>query len=176
MLLQSAYNYQERGMRTLLFSPTIDTRSGGKISSRIGLDAEALPVQPETNLYKEIETEIQKTPVHCVLVDEAQFLSKEHIFQLSKVTTDLSVPVLTYGLRTDFQGEPFPGSKYLLAWADVLCEIKTVCHCGAKATMNVRIDEQGNVVKEGEQIEIGGNDRYVSTCRKHFYAGLIQSH
>jgi thymidine kinase len=168
-LLQSSYNYHERGMRTLLLAPELDNRYGaGKVTSRIGIEAEATTFRNEDDLFEVIEKRLAEEPVHCVLVDEAQFLTKDQVFQLSEITDKLNVPVLAYGLRTDFQGEPFEGSKYLLAWSDNLKELKAICHCGSKATMVVRFDGDGNAVTEGSQIEIGGNDRYVSMCRKHF--------
>ena len=168
-LLQSSYNYHERGMKTLLLAPELDDRYGaGKVTSRIGIEAEATPFRNEDDLFEVIEKHRAEEPLHCVLIDEAQFLTKDQVFQLSEVTDKLNVPVLAYGLRTDFQGEPFEGSKYLLAWSDNLKELKAICHCGSKATMVVRFDEDGNAITEGSQIEIGGNDRYVSMCRKHF--------
>jgi thymidine kinase len=168
-LLQSSYNYHERGMRTLLLAPELDNRYGaGKVTSRIGIEAEATTFRNEDDLFEVIEKHIGKEPLHCVLIDEAQFLTKDQVFQLSEITDKLNVPVLAYGLRTDFQGEPFEGSKYLLAWSDNLKELKAICHCGSKATMVVRFDGDGNAVTEGSQIEIGGNDRYVSMCRRHF--------
>lgn len=168
-LLQSAHNYKERGMNALILSPTIDTRGGiGTVESRIGLSADAHPLQPDTNAYEFIKEQVEESPLHCILIDEAQFLTKEHVHQLVEIVTTLNIPVLTYGLRTDFIGEPFPGSQYLLAWADELVEIKTICECGKKATMNVRIDNNGMKVDAGDQIEIGGNDRYIATCRAHF--------
>lgn len=168
-LLQSSYNYHERGMRTLLLAPELDNRYGaGKVTSRIGIEAEATTFRNEDDLFEVIEKHIAKEPLHCVLVDEAQFLTKDQVFQLSEITDKLNVPVLAYGLRTDFQGEPFEGSKYLLAWSDNLKELKAICHCGSKAIMVVRFDGDGNAVTEGSQIEIGGNDRYVSMCRRHF--------
>lgn len=173
-LLQSAYNYQERGMQTILFTPAIDTRYGaGKISSRIGLHAEAVPFDQDFNLFEYVVRVVQQ-PEHrlkCILVDEAQFLTKAQVLQLSDIADVLNLPVLAYGLRADYMGEPFEGSKYLLAWAEELNEIKTICHCGRKATMNLRIDEQGNPVKAGEQIVIGGNESYAAVCRKHFKSG-----
>lgn len=174
-LLQSSYNYQERGMDTLLFMPKIDTRFGqGKITSRIGLQAEALPIDQDFNLYDYVAAQLKANPnIKCVLVDEAQFLTKTQASQLCDISDDLNIPVLAYGIRTDFQGEPFPGSLYLLAWADILSEIKTICHCGKKAIMNLRIDSRGNPVREGLQVEVGGNERYVATCRKHFKLGEI---
>lgn len=168
-LLQSSYNYKERGMNTLVLAPEFDDRYGvGKVKSRIGLEAAATTFKPTDNLFDIVSSEIATAPLHCVLIDEAQFLSKEQVFQLGEVTDSLNVPVLAYGLRTDFQGEPFEGSKYLLAWSDTLKELKAICHCGRKATMVVRTDAEGNAIKEGSQIEIGGNDRYLSVCRRHF--------
>lgn len=168
-LLQSSYNYNERGMNTLIMAPELDDRYGaGKVSSRIGLQAPAITFKSADNLFSMVAARIETGPLHCVLVDEAQFLSREQVFQLSDVTDKLGVPVLAYGLRTDFQGEPFEGSKYLLAWADTINELKAICECGAKATMTVRLDEHGSAIQEGSQIEIGGNERYVAMCRKHF--------
>ena len=168
-LLQSSYNYKERGMNTLVMAPEIDDRYGkGKVTSRIGLETEATSFRASDNLHDIIKVHLENTPLHCVLIDEAQVLTKDQVFQLGEVTDHLNVPVLAYGIRTDFQGEPFEGSKYLLAWSDNLKELKAICHCGKKATMVVRMDEHGNAVKEGSQVEIGGNDRYVSMCRKHF--------
>ena len=170
-LLQSEYNYRERGMETLLFIPNFDDRyEKGHIVSRIGLKTKAIPFGEDFNFYEFIEEKL-KVPnnnIRCVLVDEAHFLKKQHVAQLSDVSDFLGVPVLTYGLRTDFLGEPFEGSKYLLAHAEELCEIKPICHCGRKATMNARIDEQGHMVTVGAQVEIGGNERYVSLCHRHF--------
>lgn len=172
-LLQSSYNYQERGMETLLFVPSIDDRYGaGKITSRIGLQANALAIDNNFDLYAYAKEAVTKNPnIKCVLIDEAQFLTQGQVWQLTHITDDLNIPVLTYGLRSDFQGVPFVGSQYLLALADNLIEIKTICHCGKKATMNMRIDEQGRAVREGAQVEIGGNDRYIAVCRKHFKLG-----
>ena len=168
-LLQSSYNYQERGMQTLLMTSEIDSRySKGKVTSRIGLDADAHIFSASDDLFGIVEDKNASETLSCVLVDEAQFLSKEQVHQLGRITDELDIPVLAYGLRTDFQGEPFEGSKYLLAWADNLKEIKAICHCGSKATMVLRVDEAGNVVSSGEQVVIGGNDDYVSVCRKHF--------
>jgi thymidine kinase len=168
-LLQSSYNYRERGMNTVVMAPELDDRYGaGKVTSRIGLEAPALKFAVSDNLFDMVKGELGKTSIHCVLVDEAQFLTRDHVFQLGRVTDELRIPVLAYGLRTDFQGEPFEGSKYLLAWADNLIELKAICHCGSKATMVVRFDENGNAVTQGSQVEIGGNDRYVSLCRRHF--------
>ena len=168
-LLQSSYNYRERGMNTLVLAPQFDDRYGeGKVTSRIGIEAEAHTFTNETDLFALVEGINRDDALHCVLVDEAQFLTRDQVFQVSEVTDRLNIPVLAYGLRTDFQGEPFEGSKYLLAWSDNLKEIKAICHCGTKATMVVRMDESGKAVTQGSQVEIGGNDRYVSMCRKHF--------
>jgi thymidine kinase len=170
-LLQSAHNYRERGMRPLLFTPRLDTRATeGRVTSRIGLDAEAHAFTPADDLHAIVRD--QAEPIHCVLVDEAQFLSRAQVFQLGEIADALGVPVLAYGLRTDFQGNLFEGSLHLLAWADKLVEIKTICHCGSKATMVLRTDPDGNVLREGAQVEIGGNERYVSVCRKHFKEGM----
>jgi len=168
-LLQSSYNYRERGMNTLVLAPKLDDRYGaGKVTSRIGIETEATTFKREDDLLAVVEERNKHAQVHCVLVDEAQFLTKDQVFQLGEVTDTLNIPVLAYGLRTDFQGEPFEGSKYLLAWSDNLKELKAICDCGSKATMVVRFDESGNAITEGSQIEIGGNDRYVSMCRRHF--------
>jgi len=168
-LLQSSYNYRERGMNTLVLAPQLDDRFGvGKVKSRIGIETEATAFSNDTDLLKLIDSSHEAEPLHCVLIDEAQFLTRDQVFQLSEVTDQLKIPVLAYGLRTDFQGEPFEGSKYLLAWSDNLKELKAICHCGTKATMVLRLDGDGNAVTEGSQVEIGGNDRYVSMCRKHF--------
>jgi thymidine kinase len=169
VLLQSNYNYRERGMNTLLLTPKIDNRYGqGKIASRIGLEAEAVTFDAKTDLFAITQGHRTKQEIHCVLVDESQFLTKEQVYQLTEIVDQLDIPVLAYGLRTDFQSEPFEGSKYLLAWSESLSEIKTICHCGRKATHVLRLDEQGNPIDEGAQIAIGGNDQYVSVCRKHY--------
>jgi len=170
LLLQSSYNYGERGMDTLIFLPKIDTRYvEGKVISRIGLSADAHVISIEDNLFEQTaELYRLNSNIHCILIDEAQFLTKAQVVQLCAITDQLNLPVLAYGIRTDFQGEPFPGSLYLLAWADSLIELKTICHCGRKAIMNQRIDDNGHIIKVGNQIEIGGNERYISTCRKHF--------
>jgi len=168
-LLQSSYNYRERGMNTLVLAPDLDDRYGtGRVTSRIGLQSPATTFRSDEDLYRLIEKAGKEAPLHCVLVDEAQFLTKEQVYQLGEVTDRLDIPVLTYGIRTDFQGEPFDGSKYLLAWADTLHELKAICFCGRKATMVIRLDAEGNAVTQGSQVEIGGNDRYVSMCRRHF--------
>lgn len=168
-LLQSAYNYKERGMESVIFTASIDNRYGkGKVTSRIGLSQEADIFSNSCNLFDMMERKLSSGPVHCVLIDECQFLTKEQVKQLSRVVDKLKVPVLCYGLRTDFMGEPFAGSLYLMSWADKLIELKTVCHCGRKATMVVRTDGDGNALNSGSQVEIGGNERYVSMCREHF--------
>ena len=173
-LLQSDYNYRERGMRTLLFTPKLDDRFGaGRITSRIGLQASAMIFDQEFDLFVQIRSEHRESSVDCVLIDEAQFLTKKQVLQLTLVCDHLDIPVLAYGLRTDFQGEPFEGSKYLLAWAEDLCEIKTVCRSGKKATMNARLDEDGNQVLEGAQVDIGHH--YVSMSRKSFQLEKVSS-
>lgn len=156
-------------MNTLILAPEVDDRfSIGKVASRIGLQAEATTFTPAENLLQLVQEQQRGQPLHCVLVDEAQFLTKEQVFELSEVTDRMNIPVLAYGLRTDFQGEPFEGSKYLLAWADNLKELKAICHCGRKATMVIRLGEGGITTRKGSQVEIGGNERYVSMCRRHF--------
>jgi len=169
-LLQSAYNYHERGMRTVILTPALDSRYGeGVVASRIGLKANGRRFRTDENLLALVEADIaERGPLHCVFIDEAQFLTKAQVWQASDVVDKLSIPVLAYGLRTDFRGELFEGSRYLLAWADNLEEIKTICHTGRKATMVVRVDERGRAVTEGPQVEIGGNDRYVSVSRAEF--------
>lgn len=168
-LLQSSWNYQERGMRTLIYTAEIDDRFGaGSVTSRIGLSAPASLYNDNTCLDQEIAAQHHEKPIHCVLVDECQFLTKEQVRQLSDVVDKLDIPVLCYGLRTDFRGELFGGSQYLLAWADKLVELKTICHCGRKASMVLRLDSTGKPFSEGEQVVIGGNERYISVCRKHY--------
>lgn len=169
VLLQSSHNYRERGMRTLLFVPAQDTRPGqGRIESRIGLGSDAITLGAGDNLLERVRSDHAAAPVACVLVDEAQFLSPEQAREATDIADTLRIPVLCYGLRTDFQGRLFPGSAELLALADNLIELKTICHCGRKATMNLRIGAGGRAVKVGAQVEIGGNDRYVAMCRRHF--------
>jgi thymidine kinase len=176
VLLQSSYNYQERGMRTLVFVPAIDSRSGlGRVRSRIGLEAPAEVLAPTDNLLNRVRHEHTIDPIACVLIDEAQFLTRAQVEQLSDVADVLEIPVLCYGLRTDFQGQLFPGSGALLALADDLVELKTICHCGRKATMNLRLAADGRAVREGAQIEIGGNERYVAMCRRHHKTALAAS-
>ena len=169
-LLQSAHNYRERGMRTLILTPQLDDRHGkGVVASRIGLKARGRMFARGEDLLETVREDIAANgALHCVLVDEAQFLGKAQVWQLSDVVDRLRIPVLAYGLRTDFRGEPFEGSLYLLAWADELAEIKTICHTGKKATMVVRLDERGRALTEGPQVEIGGNERYVSVSRAEF--------
>lgn len=169
-MLQSAHNYAERGMRAMLLTPRVDVRDGtGVVSSRIGLQSAGVAFDEQTDLFKGVRGDIEKNgPLHCVLCDEAQFLGKEQVWQLSDVVDQLRIPVLCYGLRTDFRGELFPGSQALLAIADELVEIKTICHSGKKATMNLRVNDAGEAIKEGPQVEIGGNERYVSVSRAEF--------
>jgi thymidine kinase len=170
-LLQSNYNYIERGMSTMLFTPKIDNRySEGSITSRIGLEATAEMFDNETDLFKQVEQKHRLNSINCVLVDEAQFLTKKQVEQLTDIVDHLNIPVLAYGLRTDFMSNPFEGSQYLMAWAESLSEIKTICHCGRKATHVLRIDEKGHAITSGDQIAIGGNESYVSVCRKHYKA------
>ena len=169
-LLQSAHNYRERGMRTLIMTPRLDHRDGsGTVASRIGLRAEGVAFGRDDDLQALVERDIAAHgPLHCLLIDEAQFLARAQVWQLGEVVDALGVPVLCYGLRTDFRGELFEGSQYLLAWADEISEIKTICHSGSKATMTVRVDASGRAVSEGPQVEIGGNERYVSVSRAEF--------
>jgi thymidine kinase len=173
VLLQTDFNYRERGMGTMLYTAGVHDRSGfGIVGSRIGLTAEAGTFEPATDLRAGIEAELKKREVHCVLVDEAQFLTRTQVLQLAEVCDELDVPVLAYGLRTDFRGNLFDGSATLLALADKLVELKAICECGRKATMNLRVDQDGFAVAAGEQTEIGGNDRYVALCRRHFMEKL----
>lgn len=173
VLLQSSYNYHERGMRTLLFTPALDTRAGtGRIQSRIGLESNAIALQAEENFFEHVRAAHAAQPVACVLVDEAQFLTPAQVRQATDIADQLRIPVLCYGLRTDFQARLFPGSAELLALADNLIELKTICHCGRKATMNLRVGADGRAVREGAQVEIGGNERYMAMCRRHFKEAL----
>lgn len=168
-LLQSAHNYRERGMNPVLFTPALDDRHAvGFIKSRIGLESPAIAFTDEDDLFETVRSRLEVENVHCVLVDESQFLSRDQVFELTEVVDRLGIPTLCFGLRTDFQGELFEGSRHLLAWADELRELKTICHTGRKATMVVRVDDSGYAVREGAQVEIGGNDRYVSVSRKEF--------
>lgn len=172
-LLQADFNYRERGMATMLWTAALDHRSDqNAIESRIGLGADAHRYDPATDLWERIGTAHKVEPLACVLVDEAQFLTEAQVWQLARLADQSGIPVLCYGLRTDFQGELFPGSKVLLGIADALIEIKAVCHCGRKSTMNLRVDASGGAVRQGAQTEIGGNDRYVALCRKHFTEAL----
>ncbi|BBD97053.1 thymidine kinase [Sphingobium amiense] len=168
-LLQSDFNYRERGMATMLWTAAVDDRyQRGRIVSRIGLEAQAHLFEPGIDIFAAIAARHRETPLSCVLLDEAQFLTRDQVWQLAAVADRLGIPVLCYGLRTDFQGELFPGSAHLLGIADVLSEIKTVCDCGRKATMNLRVDAQGRAILHGAQTDIGGNDRYIALCRRHF--------
>ncbi|MBE1274910.1 MULTISPECIES: thymidine kinase [Enterovibrio] len=172
-LLQSSFNYQERGMNPLIFTAAIDDRYGlGKVSSRIGLQADAQLFSPEDNIFAAVSDINSNQKVDCLLVDECQFLTKEQVHQITEVVDKLRIPALCYGLRTDFLGELFEGSKYLLAWADKLVELKTICHCGRKANMVIRTDADGNAIADGDQVVIGGNDRYESVCRVHYKEAL----
>ena len=169
ILLQASYNYNEGGMETYLLTAKLDDRAGvGKIASRIGIDAPSDYFSPESDLFEMIKARQAKGPVACVFIDEAQFLSKEQVWQLVRAVDDLGVPVMCYGLRVDFMGELFPGSAALLAWADEMCEVRTICACGKKATMVVRQDDSGRVLTDGEQVQIGGNETYLSLCRRHW--------
>ena len=169
MLLQANHNYIERGMNPRIYTSDLDNRFGkGEIVSRIGLKAKSNIFSSKTDIYKDVLNNCKNSIVDCVLVDEAQFLTENQVIQLGKIVDELDIPVLAFGIRTDFQGNLFEGSKYLLAWSDNLKEIKTVCHCGRKATMVLRLNARGEVVSDGTQIEIGGEEKYVSVCRKHF--------
>lgn len=175
-LLQADFNYRERGMETMLWTAAHDDRAGGGvIGSRIALSAPAHIYSADVDLFESVIEELTRRQLHCVLVDEAQFLKRDHVLQLARVADELSIPVLCYGLRTDFLGALFEGSAALLALADALIELKAVCECGRKATMNLRIDDQGRAVPGGAQTEIGGNDRYVALCRKHFFERLREA-
>ncbi|QIW16155.1 thymidine kinase [Pasteurellaceae bacterium RH1A] len=168
-LLQSSYNYQERGMNTLVYTAAIDDRYGvGKVASRIGISQEALLFRADTDLFADISQHLSQQTLHCILIDEAQFLTKQQVSQLSEVVDRLNIPVLCYGLRTDFQAELFEGSRYLLSWADQLEELKTICYCGRKANFVIRMNEEGQAIADGDQIQIGGNDTYLSVCRRHY--------
>ncbi|MEO6359370.1 MAG: thymidine kinase [Sphingomicrobium sp.] len=172
-LIQADFNYRERGMETMTWTAAHDDRSGvGVIGSRVALSTPARTFAPDIDMFAEIADQLKRRQLHCVLVDEAQFLTRDHVLQLCRVTDDLNIPVLCYGLRTDFQANLFPGSAALLALADSLVELKAVCECGRKATMNLRVDIEGNAVAAGAQTEIGGNDRYIALCRKHFFERL----
>ena len=175
-LLQADFNYRERGMETMLWTAALDDRLGvGAIGSRIALSAAAHTFDESVDLFVAISGELRKRKLDCILVDEAQFLAQTHVLQLCEVADQLNIPVLCYGLRTDFQAKLFPGSAALLALADTLVELKAVCECGRKATMNLRVDEEGYAVAEGLQTEIGGNDRYIALCRRHFFERLNET-
>jgi thymidine kinase len=175
-LLQADFNYRERGMETMLWTAAVDDRLGvGAIGSRIALSAAAHTFDESIDLFVAISNELRKRKLDCILIDEAQFLSQPHVLQLCEVADQLNIPVLCYGLRTDFQAKLFPGSAALLALADTLVELKAVCECGRKATMNLRVDEEGHAIVRGQQTEIGGNDRYIALCRKHFFERLNES-
>jgi thymidine kinase len=169
-LLQADFNYRERGMATMVWTAALDTRGGGRVTSRIGLEAGAHLYDDTIDLWAQIGAAHARANLDCVLLDEAQFLTQAQVWQLARLADELGIPVLCYGLRTDFQGELFPGSATLLGIADALVELKAVCWCGRKATMNLRVDQSGHPVREGAQTEIGGNDRYVALCRRHFTA------
>ena len=179
-LLQADFNYRERGMNTMLWTAAVDTRSAGMVQSRIGLEAEAHRFGHDTDLFNAIavahenedENDFGSKGLDCVLVDEAQFLTPQQVWQLARICDEIGIPVLCYGLRTDFQGELFPGSASLLGIADALVELKAVCHCGRKATMNLRVDEAGEPIREGKQTAIGGNESYLALCRAHFSEAL----
>jgi thymidine kinase len=176
ILLQTAFNYRERGMRPMLWTAAVHDRSGfGIIDSRIGITASANAYGPATDLRGAVETELEDGPLHCILLDEAQFLSRAQVMQLASICDELHIPVLAYGLRTDFQANLFEGSAMLLALADKLVELKAVCECGRKATMNLRVDSEGRAVASGAQTEIGGNDRYLALCRSHFMQRLAEA-
>jgi thymidine kinase len=172
-LLQADFNYRERGMETMLWTASFDERAGaGTIGSRIALSAPANSYEKSVDLFAAITDELKRRKLDCILIDEAQFLTRDHVLQLCRISDEIGIPVLCYGLRTDFQGNLFPGSAALLALADVLIELKAVCECGRKATMNLRVDADGHAVAAGAQTEIGGNDRYVALCRRHFFERL----
>lgn len=176
VLLQASHNYIERGMKTYLMIAQLDNRAGeGRIGSRIGIGADADTFAPGEDLYDKIEKRMKSGPCACVFVDEAQFLERQQVWQLARAVDDLKVPIMTYGLRVDFLGKLFPGSAALLALADEMREIRTICHCGKKATMVVRKDEYGQILTAGDQIAIGGNDRYVSLCRQHWREEMGES-
>ena len=174
ILLQASHNYRERGMDTLLLTARLDDRAGeGRIASRSGIGEAATAYAPDDDLLALIEARLADGPLACVLVDEAQFLTKDQVWQLARAADDLGVPVMCYGLRVDFRGELFPGSAALLALADSLREVRTICWCGRKATMVVRTDAEGRVLTEGAQVEIGGNERYLSLCRRHWREAML---
>ena len=171
-LLQANFNYGERGMATMLWTAALDTRTEQPIASRIGLGAEANRFGPGTNLWEVVMAQHRETPLACVLIDEAQFLTATQVWQCARIADEGGIPVLCYGLRTDFRGDLFPGSAVLLGIADTLVELKAVCHCGRKATMNVRLDAAGEPIVHGAQTQIGGNEQYLALCRRHFAEAL----
>lgn len=172
-LLQSSFNYNERGMDTILYTFKFDNRFGdAKVASRIGLTHKSYTFDRDLDIYSDVAAKLNSN-IACVLIDEAQFLTKAQVSGLCRIVDELSIPVLSYGLRTDFLGEPFEGSMYLLLWADELVEVKTICHCGRKATMNAKFDTSRKVLRAGDQVDIGGNEKYVALCRKHYFAGDI---
>ena len=173
-LLQASHGYRERGLETMVFTSSKDDRYGeSEVVSRVGLRSPAHTYSESDNILKIIHDENEKHELSCILIDEAQFLTKDQVKQLGKIVDELKITVMAFGIRTDFQGELFEGSKYLLAWADKLKELRAVCHCGSKATMIVRVSEDGSIMRSGDQVEIGGNERYLSLCRKCFYSGTI---
>ncbi len=175
-LLQASHGYRERGLETMVFTSSKDDRYGeSEVVSRIGLRSPAYTYSESDNILKMANDENEKHELSCILIDEAQFLTKDQVKQLGKIVDELRITVMAFGIRTDFQGELFEGSKYLLAWADKLQELRAVCHCGTKATMIVRVSEDGSIIRSGNQVEIGGNERYLSLCRKCFYSGSIGS-
>ena len=175
-LLQSSHNYAERGMSTLLLKPKIDDREGAtRIISRIGLEGDAYCFTATEDLYRFVEQRQVSETLHCVLVDEGQFLTATQVDQLGEIVDQMQIPVLVYGIRTDFQGELFEGSRKLLAVADELREIKTICHCGSKETMVVRLGNDGRPIRSGAQIQVGGNETYLSMCRMHWKAALNEA-
>jgi thymidine kinase len=175
LLLQASHNYHERGMQTYLITAQLDTRAGqGRIGSRIGIGADADTFAPDEDVFSKIKDRLDQGPCACVFVDEAQFLSPQQVWQLARVVDDLNVPIMCYGLRVDFQGKLFPGSATLLALADEMREIRTICYCGKKATMVIRQDETGQAITDGAQIQIGGNETYVSLCRRHWREAVGQ--
>ena len=168
-LLQASHNYHERGMQTYLMTAKMDTRAGkGKIASRIGIEENSDTFSPQEDLFEKIKIKLKKDKISCILLDEAQFLTKDQVWALARAVDDLGVPIMCYGLRVDFMGELFPGSAALLALADEMREIRTICHCGKKATMVVRLDSTGKAMTAGDQVQIGGNETYLSLCRKHY--------
>jgi thymidine kinase len=172
-LLQASHNYREGGMQTYLVTANLDNRAGlGRIASRIGIGEDAATFSPGEDMFAKLEARLKEGPVACVFIDEAQFLSRDQVWQLARVVDDLGVPVMCYGLRVDFQGNLFPGSAALLAWADEMREVRTICHCGRKANMVIRRGPDGRALKEGDQVQVGGNETYVSLCRRHWRAAV----